>query len=110
MKPLNLYNMSEEVEITNEDNIMLLMLIASLNDNSYPAELDWEMLMSSLDVIHTMGAEICIIWGSSIYISMDDHYYNRVEAKDDLSLRIFNALHHFSLWYIKTKVHVESKT
>lgn len=94
--------MNQEVEITHEDNIMLLKLIASLNDNTYPEELDWGMLMSSLDIIHTLGADICIIWGSSITVSMG-YYFNRVEAKDDLGLRIFNALHHFSLWYIKHK-------
>lgn len=101
--------MSEEnIAITNEDNIMLLKLIASLSENTYPEELDWEMLMSSLDIIHTLGADICIIWGHSMYISMGDEYFDRLITTEDLGLQIFRALHHFSMWYIKTKIHVKT--
>jgi hypothetical protein len=88
------------VEITEEDNIMLLKLIASLSENTYPEELDWSMLMSSFDIIHTLGADICIIWGRSILITMGD-YFNRVNCKEDLGLHMFQALHHFSHWYLK---------
>lgn len=87
--------------ITDEDNLMLIKLIASLNISNYQDELDWEGLMSSLDVVHLLGADICIIFGHSVYISLGERYYNRVPAGDNLGDSIFNAMNHFSLWYLK---------
>ena len=90
--------------ITNEDDIMLLKLIASLNDNSYDKELDYETLMTALDVVYALGAEVVIMFGTSIYINMDE-YFNRVPANESLSLAMFQALHHFSKWYLQTNNH-----
>lgn len=96
--------MSEEVEITEEDNIMLLKLVASLNPSNFHTELDVTELMGVVDMISSMGADICIIWRSSLYISMDDYFY-RVSLKDVrdnyFSDSVFEAIHDFSLWYLK---------
>lgn len=96
--------MEEEPEIlTTEDDLMLLRLIASLTEHTYPAELDYEGLMQGLDVVFRLDTEICMIWGHSLYISMGEEYFNRVAIINDLSKAIFEALHHFSQWYLKNK-------
>ena len=93
--------MEEEPEvITNEDDMMLLKLIASLNNKNYHDELDYEGLMTALDVVYALGAEVVIIFGKSIYIHYNE-YFNRVATDTTLSAAIFEALHHFSHWYLK---------
>lgn len=96
--------MSEEtVEITNEDNIMFLQLAASLTPATFRNELDGAELFNGLDIIHEMGADIGIIWGSSLYVSMDDYFYRVDIAETGFVDAIFEALHDFSLWYLKNK-------
>jgi CII-binding regulator of phage lambda lysogenization HflD len=97
-----LINMANEI-ITDEDNMMLLKLIGSLNINNYHEELNWEELMSALEVAYMLGADVIITFGISIYINIDTEYFNRTQVKDNLGAAIFEAMHHFSLWYLKNK-------
>lgn len=93
----------ETVEITNEDNIMFLQLAASLTPSTFRDELDGTELIHALDIIHEMGADVCIMWGTSLYINMEG-YFNRVSIESgQLADAMFQAIHDFSLWYLKQR-------
>ena len=94
----------EPVEkITDEDHLMLIKLIASLNLNNFRDELDGSELISTLDMIHSIGGDICIIWGSSLYISYEDYFYRVSLLETSLTDGMFDAIHDFSLWYLNNK-------
>ena len=96
--------------VATEDDIMLFKLISDMTHDTFHEELDWDTVMITLDIIHSLGADIAIMFGHSIYISIGEQYFNRVAVSDDLIESIFEALHHFSLWYLKTKTNGQNHT
>lgn len=99
--------MSEQEEITIEDSVMLLKLIASLNRTSYGEEFGWETMMSSLDQLYILGADISIMFGHSVIVNFELEYFDKVQVHDNLADSIFEAMQNFSKWYLKHKTNGE---
>ena len=94
--------MSAQAPITNED-WALLQEIVRLNSEKFEDELEIEDLIKAIEIIYLLGAEIVIMFGSSMYISLGEEYFNRVAIEDSFNLSLFTGLNHFCTWYFKNK-------